>query len=448
MFLLEHEGKELLKKFGVKIPRGVVVGTSEEAYEAAKKIGGKVAVKVQVEAGGRGKAGGIKFVNTPEEAHKLASQFLGQQFKNNKVHNLLIEETIDLEEEFYAGIIVDRNLGKPVGIISSQGGMDIEEVAARYPEKIARLPFSLRYGLEPYQVRRLAKRSGIPSGKLNLFADIFIKLWKLFLQYDVKLIEINPLALTTSGEMLALDSKIIIDDDAFYRQPILKNLRKEKDLNPREKFAKEKGYGYVEFNYNGTIACAATGAGLAMTSMDLINDVAPNAIAFFVDIGGRFVDSSGDVLKLAEMFPNIKAILLNRYGGFGQGKVIAESIVNGLLEVKPKVPVMVQLSGSGEKAAIEHFRSMESKIREEGITFLWSSHIVSGKEGELAVKGGIDTVETPVKKVLEWAGYTYERKAPDWLPEHKEWEQKTREQIRRALKYRPEKEYKELASVE
>ncbi|MBW1712718.1 MAG: hypothetical protein JRJ59_06190, partial [Deltaproteobacteria bacterium] len=207
-------------------------------------------------------------------------------------------------------------------------------------------------------------------------------------------------------------------------------------------------YGYVEFNYQGQIACAATGAGLGLTSLDLINDVAPGAAAFFLDVGGRFVGSTGDVFKLAAKFPNLKAILLNRYGGFGRGEVIAQSMINGLLEARPKIPVMLSLSGSGEKAAIEHFIKKEKEVLAAGVTFEWTSHLANGSESDCSRRGGIEVIEYPVRRVLEWAGYEPGRRGPGWLKARPDWEEKSRSLLVKAMQKRPEKEYQDLARAE
>jgi len=245
---------------------------------------------------------------------------------------------------------------------------------------------------------------------------------------------------------VALDCKMIIDDNSLYRHRDLASASAEV-LNERQLFAKERGFGYVEFNYFGEIACAATGAGLGLTAMDLINDIYPGIVAFFLDVGGRFVGSTGDVIKLAQMFPNIKAILVNRYGGFGRGQVIAESMIQGLLDAKPKVPVMLSLSGSGEKAAIEYFKEMEAKVLEAGITFEWTSHVATGTETSCSRRGDVDVIEYPVRRVVEWAGYEYKRRPPDWLPQRQDWEQTTRNLVTEAMKKRPEKEYRELSKT-
>jgi succinyl-CoA synthetase beta subunit len=447
MNLLEFRAKELIGKEGISIPRGRIASTPEEARQIAEELGKRSVVKVQILEGGRGKAGGVKFGSTPSEVESLARSFLENELLGRKVHRVLVEEAIEAKMELYAGIINSRETGTPVAIIASAGGMEVEEIARNFPEKMARLSFSMGEGIKPFQIRQLARRAGVESRYLNNLVIYFEKLYRVFRNTDAQMIEINPMAIDSQDKMVALDAKLILDDDAFFRRndkPFLEDL----DLNPRERLAKEKGYGYVEFNLDGSIACAATGAGLGLTSMDLINDIAPEALAFFLDVGGRFVGSTGDVLKLAGMFPKLKAILINRYGGFGRGEIIAESIVKGLLEIKPKIPVMVHLSGSGEKGAIEYFKKMEPKLKDEGVLFEWTSHTVTGAESPNARKGGVDVIEYPVRRVLEWAGYDHKRKPPEWFPERKDWEEKTRAVIKDALSKRPEPEYQALAKVE
>ena len=448
MFLYEHNAKGILKKMGITVPKGDVAASPQEAGEIARRLGGEAVVKVQVAVGGRGKGGGVQFVRTPEEAEQITTHLMGRSFRGKPVRTVLVEERVEITKEFYAGLIDNRNTGGPVAIISSKGGMEVEELARRYPESIVRYPFSLIDGISMFKIRQISRRAGIESTDLSGFAQSLSTLWDTYRHYDAKMVEINPLVLTNGGKLVALDAKMVVDDDAMFRHRHLNTDAEQSALNERERFAKERGYGYVEFNFQGEIACAATGAGLAMTSMDLINDIAPQALAFFLDVGGRFVGSTGDVLELADMFPNLKAILVNRYGGFGRGEIIAESIVKGLLEIRPKVPVMVHLSGSGEKGAIEYFRTWEPKIREAGVVFEWTSQTVTGKESENATKGGIDIIETPVRKVMEWAGYEFKRNPPEWFPQRTDWEGKTRHLIKEALSKRPEEEYRKLAEVE
>ncbi len=446
MFLSEHQAKNIIQRYGFQIPQGRVVKNAKEAGEVTSEFG-KVALKVQTPCGGRGKRGGIKFAQTPQEAEKSAEELLSKKFDGFSVQELLVEEFVSLDREYYLGVADSRETRGPVVIISSRGGIDVEELSEKYPEYIAQEKYSLRLGFRQFQARELARRAGIDQSYLVNIGNLVQRLTNLSCDYDTELVEVNPLGVTKDGKLLALDVKMVVDNDALFRHKDLAGTSNE-GLNERQRFAKEKGYGYVEFNYDGEIACAATGAGLGLTSMDLINDIAPKALAFFLDVGGRFVGSTGDVFKLAQMFPNLKAILVNRYGGFGRGQIIAESMIQGLLEVKPRVPVMLSLSGSGEKAAIEHFKKMEDNVLAEGIIFEWTSHVATGNETRCARKGSVDVIEYPAKRVLEWAGYKYERRPPGWFPERKDWDEKTRKLIQEAMRKRPEKEYQDLSKVE
>jgi succinyl-CoA synthetase beta subunit len=446
MFLLEHQAKSIIKRYGFQVPHGEVVKNPKEAGAVSSKFG-KVVLKVQIPSGGRGKKGGIKFAQTPQEAEKLAEELFSKKFNGFSAQELLVEEMVPLEKEYYLGLTDSRETRTPIVIISSRGGIDVEELSEKYPEYIAQEGYSLRLGFRQFQARELARQAKIDQSYLVNIGNLVQRLTNLYHDYDTELVEVNPLGVTKDGKLLALDVKMIVDNDALFRHKDLAGLSDE-GLNERQKFAKEKGYGYVEFNYYGEIACAATGAGLGLTSMDLINDIAPNAIAFFLDVGGRFVGSTGDVFKIAQMFPNLKAILVNRYGGFGRGQIIAESMIQGLLEVKPKIPVMLSLSGSGEKAAIEYFKQMEEKVLAEGITFEWTSHVATGKETRCSRKGSIDVIEYPAKRVLEWVGYKYDRRPPNWFPQRRDWEEKTRKLIHEAMTKRPEKEYQDLSKVE
>jgi succinyl-CoA synthetase beta subunit len=446
VFLLEHQAKNIIRKYGFQVPQGEVIRNPEAAGEVASKLG-KVAIKVQIMAGGRGKKGGIRLAETPQEAEKIAQELLSKKFNGFSVQELLVEEVVPVDKEYYLGVTDSRETRSPIVIISSHGGIDVEELSNKYLGSIAQEGYSLRLGFRQFQAREMARKAGIDQAYLVTIGNLLQRLTNLYRDYDTELVEVNPLGVTKDGKLLAIDVKMIVDNDALFRHKDLADTSNQ-GLNERQRFAKEKGYGYVEFNYYGEIACVATGAGLGLTSMDLINDAAPNAIAFFLDVGGRFVGSTGDVFKLAQMFPNLKAILVNRYGGFGRGQIIAESMIQGLLEVKPKVPVILSLSGSGEKAAIEHFKKMEDKVLAEGITFVWTSHVATGKETRCSRRGSIDVIEYPAKRVLEWAGYKYERRPPSWLPEKRDWDEKTRHLIHEAMGKRPEKEYQDLSKAD
>lgn len=446
MFLVEYRAKDIIEKYGFQVPNGEIVETPNKVREVATKLG-EVVLKVQLPIGGRSKKGGIKFAKTPQEAESLAEELFSKKYDGFSVHKLLVEEFIPIEKEYYLGVMDSRETRSPIVIISSKGGVDVEELSEKFPEAVAKQEYSFYSGFYSFQGRELARKAGIEQSHLVTIGNLAQRMTYLHRDYDTELVEINPLGVTKEGKFVALDVKIILNSDALFRHKDLENISDE-HLTERQKFAKERGYGYVEFNFYGEIACAATGAGLGLTSMDLINDIAPNAIAFFLDVGGRFVGSTGDVFKLAQMFPNLKAILINRYGGFGRGQIIAESMIKGLLEVKPKIPVMLSLSGSGEKAAIEYFKQMEDKVLAEGIVFEWTSHIATGKETKCSRKGSIDVIEYPIKRVLEWAGYEYKRRPPDWFSPRIDWEEKTRKLIREAMKKRPEKEYQDLSIVE
>lgn len=443
MFLTEAQAKSILSKYGFTIPEGQVIRDPETAEQVANKLG-NVTLKVLIPAWGRGKKGGVKHTADPQQAREIAQQFLAGEFDGYSVQDVLVEEFITLEREYYLSITNSRSTRGPVAIISSKGGVDVEELVQDYSQSVVQESFAIRRGLPSYKARDMARRAGVERSQLRNVGQLLSQLAKLYQDYDAELVEINPLGVSKDGKLVALDCKMIIDDNSLYRHRDLASTSAEV-LNERQLFAKERGFGYVEFNYFGEIACAATGAGLGLTAMDLINDIYPGIVAFFLDVGGRFVGSTGDVIKLSQMFPNIKAILVNRYGGFGRGQVIAESMIQGLLEAKPKVPVMLSLSGSGEKAAIEYFKEMEAKVLEAGITFEWTSHVATGTETSCSRRGDVDVIEYPVRRVVEWAGHEYKRCPPDWLPHRPDWEQTTRNLVTEAMKKRPEKEYRELS---
>jgi succinyl-CoA synthetase beta subunit len=443
LFLTEPQAKSILSEYGFTIPKGQLIQDPEAAEQVAETLS-EVAMKVLIPAWGRGKKGGVKHTADPQEAREIVRQYLASDFDGHSVQGVLMEEFISLEKEYYLSITNSRAAKGPVAIVSSTGGVDVEELVQEYAQSVVQEGFSIREGLPTYKARDMARRAGVDRSHLGKMGQLMSRLAKVYQDYDAELVEINPLGVASDGRLIALDCKMLVDDNSLYRH---KNLTGMSDdgLNERQLFAKERGFGYVEFNYLGEIACAATGAGLGLTAMDLINDTCPGSLAFFLDVGGRFVGSTGDVIKLAQMFPNIKAILVNRYGGFGRGQVIAESMIDGLLEAKPEVPVMLSLSGSGEKAAIEYFKEMEHKVLEAGITFEWTSHVATGTETGCSRRGDVDVIEYPVKRVVEWAGYEYKRRPPDWLPQRYEWENVTRNLVTEAMKKRPEKEYRELS---
>ncbi len=446
-YLLEYEAKQIFKKEGLAIPEGEVVESPEQAKSIAERIGKPVVVKIQIPTGRRGRAGGIKFAENPEEAKKAAKELLGKEFLGHKVNKVLVEEKLNIKREFYIGVVNDRAAKSPAVLISSEGGMEIEEITQKFPEKLAKINVNIFKGLQLFQARNAAKKVGIPQELINSVSSVLYNLyWRVYRKYDATFTEINPLCLTGDGELIAADARLSIDDDAMFRHKEIMP-ETEKYLNEREKHAKEKGYVYVELDPNGEIACISNGAGLGMSVMDYVNE-AGGKLACFMDVGGRFYELAGDALKTVLTLPNLKAVLFHVYAGLTRANVIAKGVCEAIKEVKPKIPIFIQVSGTGEKEAIEIMKKESEEFKRMGLTVEWSSHTVTGKESLLAHKGGVDVIETPVKRVLEWCGIKYKRNPPKWLPEHPEWEKITREIMRKTLSLRPEPEYNELANYE
>ncbi|MBS7658591.1 MAG: ATP-grasp domain-containing protein [Candidatus Bathyarchaeia archaeon] len=446
-YLLEYEAKQIFRKEGLPIPEGEVAETSEQAKNIAERIGKPVVVKIQIPTGRRGRAGGVKLANNAEEAEKIAKELLGKEFLGHKVNKVLVEEKLNIKREFYIGVVNDRAAKSPAILMSSEGGMEIEEITQKFPEKLAKINVNIFKGLQVFQVRNAAKKVGIPLELINNVSNMLYNLyWKIYRKYDATFTEINPLCLTNDGKLIAADARLSIDDDAMFRHKEI-TPEAEKHLNEREKHAKEKGYVYVELDPNGEIACISNGAGLGMSVMDYVNE-AGGKLACFMDVGGRFYELAGDALKTVLTLPNLKAVLFHVYAGLTRANIIAKGVCEAIKEVKPKVPIFIQVSGTGEKGAIEIMKKESEEFRKMGLIVEWCSHTVTGKESPLAHKGGVDTIEIPVKRVLEWCGIKYKRNPPEWLPEHPEWEKITREIMRKTLPLRPEPEYNELAKYE
>lgn len=446
MRLLEYEAKRVFKENRIPVPAGEVVETPEGAKNIAEKLGKSVALKIQIPVGGRGKAGGIKVAETSKEAGEVAGKLLGREFIGHKVGKLLVEEKLDIAKELYLGVTNDDAARKPIIMLSSEGGMEIEEIAEKYPEKLASMHVDVRRGLQPYQARGLAKRAGVESHLISSVGGIFWRLYGVYRKYDAELTEINPLIITKDGKAIAGDARLNIDDNALHRHAELK-AEEIKRLNERERIAKEKGFGYVEIDKNGEIACIANGAGLGMTAFDYITESGAT-LACFLDVGGRFYDIAGDAIKLVLGLPNLKAILIHSYGGVTRADLLAESACKALKELRPKIPIMIELSGTGEEGAVETMRREAPELRKLGVKFEWINHTTIGDEDEGAKKGGVDTIEYPIKRVVEWAGYKYKRNPPNWLPERPQWETTTRANMREMLVGRPEERYRRLAGHE
>ena len=347
MNLHEYQSKARFAEFGIPTLRGKTATTPQEAYEIARELGGTVVVKSQVLVGGRGKAGGIKLAKNPEEAEQYANTILGMKIKGMTVRKVLIDPAANIKTEIYLGITNDRAAGQPVMMASSEGGVEIEQVAHEKPEAITRERIDPFLGLRDYQARNLANGINLPREHWKAFTKIANSLYKCFLESDAVLTEINPLVITAEGQLLALDGKMSIDDSALYRHPDLAEMR-DLDAEPKEVTeARAAGLSYVKLN--GQIGCMVNGAGLAMTTMDMTklyggDDIGP---ANFLDIGGGAkADKVAAALRIILADPNVKSVLFNIFGGITRGDEVARGILQALDEVKPGVPMVIRLVGT------------------------------------------------------------------------------------------------------
>ena len=352
MKIHEYQGKEIFRKYGVPTPRGIPAFSVEEALEAAKKLGGGVwVVKAQIHAGGRGKGGGVKVAKSIDEVRKFSSAILGMQLKTHqtgpqgqKVRRLLIEEGADIKKELYVGMVVDRASQKVVLMASSEGGMDIEEVAARTPEKIHKVAIDPVQGLSDADADEIAISIGIPQSALPQARALFKGLYKCFWDTDASLVEVNPLIVTGGNQVIALDSKINFDDNALFRHPDIVALRDFDEEDPAEVEASKHELNYIQLD--GTIGCLVNGAGLAMATMDIIK-VYGGAPANFLDVGGgATTEKVTEAFKIMLKTPGLKAILVNIFGGIMRCDVIAQALVDASKAVSLQVPLVVRLEGT------------------------------------------------------------------------------------------------------
>jgi len=364
----EYQAKEILKRFGVPILEGRVAESVDAAEAAAKEIGGEVwVVKAQIHAGGRGKGGGVKLCRSLAQVKEAAAAILGMQLvtpqtgaEGQHVRRVLIEAGCAIENEFYAGIVLDRQASKPVLLVSSEGGMEIEEVAAKSPEKILRATLSPVIGLAPYQGRQLAVTLGLRGKTIQRAADMFVKLARAYLATDASLAEINPLVLTADGRLIALDAKINFDDNALYRHPDIKEYWDPDEEDPQEVRAREFNLSYIKLD--GTIGCMVNGAGLAMATLDIIQH-SGGSPANFLDVGGgATTEKVTEAFKIILDDEDVKAILVNIFGGIMRCDVIAEGIVSAAKTVELEVPLVVRLEGTNVKQGMAILKSSDLKV--------------------------------------------------------------------------------------
>ncbi|HXD48543.1 MAG TPA: ADP-forming succinate--CoA ligase subunit beta [Gemmatimonadaceae bacterium] len=351
MNIHEYQAKELLRREGVPIPPGEVASTPAEAEGIARQYGGTVVVKAQVHAGGRGKAGGVKLAKTPAEARELASKILGMQIKGLTVLKVLVTPAADIANESYVGIILDRASRKPVFMVSPAGGIDIEEVAAKTPDKILKLPVDTRYGLEPYQAMRLGFFLFDDTKRVRAAAKIMQQLYTAFMKNGCSLAEINPLVTTPGGDVVALDAKMVIDDNELDRHPDIAALRDETAEAPSEVQARNASLTFIKLD--GNVGCVVNGAGLAMATMDLVKYYGGDP-ANFLDIGGSSnPEKVVNALKIITADPNVKAILFNIFGGITRTDDVANGIVTATKQNPLKVPIVIRLTGTNEEIAMK-----------------------------------------------------------------------------------------------
>src|SRR6185503_16206125 len=349
MNLHEYQAKELFARFGLPVLRGQVAGTPEEARDIAASIGGPVVVKAQVQVGGRGKAGGIQLAQDPDQALEKARQVLALTIKGFPVRRVLVAEAADIARELYLSIVLDRARKLPLAMISAAGGVDIEEVARTAPEKIVRHTIPIE-GLRPYQARALFQPLLADGKQVAQASDILLKLWRVYSEGDCTLAEINPLAITPEGKLLALDAKVILDDNAEYRHREWATWRDPEDETPAARLAREKGLSYVKLD--GDIGCVVNGAGLAMATMDLIKHYGGEP-ANFLDIGGS---SNPDKVTAAfriitEDGNGVRVILFNIFGGITRCDDVANGIVQALAATPLSIPLVIRLTGTNEEQA-------------------------------------------------------------------------------------------------
>ncbi|SRR6266567_730587 len=340
--LYEHQGKELFARHGIPLAEGIVAFSAEEAAQAAEKLGGRVAVKAQVQVGGRGKGGGIALVASAEEARTAAQRILSEGFRGTPVTRVLVEALVDIADEFYAAITLDRSVQRYLAMVSSQGGMDIEEVARTKPEALRRTAIDPILGLKPFQSRYLAGH--LPEPAREGAGRVLAAMFDLLGAEDATLVEINPLVLLKDGRVLALDAKVTVDDNALYRHPEIAELRSAFPVDPTQAMANEKGLQYVKLD--GEVGIIGNGAGLVMSTLDVVTQ-AGGRPANFLDVGGgASADLMATSLEVVLSDPAVRSVLVNIFGGITRGELVAQGILEVLQRVEANVPIVVRLDGT------------------------------------------------------------------------------------------------------
>jgi succinyl-CoA synthetase beta subunit len=358
MKIHEYQAKALLKRYGVAVPRGDVADTPEAVRAVAESLGGRVVVKAQIHAGGRGKAGGIKVATSPEEASEIARQMLGMKLvtaqtgpTGRDVRRLLVEEALAVKREFYLGITIDRAAHRAVFMASPAGGIDIEQVAATTPEMIFKEYLSPRLGLQSFQARKLAFGLGLPWELIPAATAFMLALSQAFVDLDASLVEINPFVLTEEGKLYALDAKITFDDNALFRHPEYAALRDLHEEEPLEVEASKYDLSYIKLN--GTIGCMVNGAGLAMATMDIIKQAGAEP-ANFLDVGGSATTTRVEnAFRILLSDPHVRAVLINIFGGIVRCDIVAQGVIEAAKKIGVTLPIVVRLEGTNVERARE-----------------------------------------------------------------------------------------------
>ncbi len=356
MKIHEYQAKAILKNFGVEVPRGHLAETAADAKKFAAELGGTVVVKAQIHAGGRGKGGGIKIAKNVDEAEAFAREMIGMNLvthqtgpEGKEVRKVLIEEGLDIEREFYLGIVLDRAQSQLVFMASTEGGVEIEKVASETPEKIIKEHIDLAAGLQPFQARKLAFGLGLKGEQVKNALKFFSALYKAFMESDCSMAEINPLVVTKDGNVLALDAKINFDDNALYRHKDFSELRDLHEEEPLEVEASKYGLNYIKLD--GVVGCMVNGAGLAMATMDMIK-IAGSEPANFLDVGGgASAETVENGFKILLSDKNVKAVLINIFGGIVRCDRVAKGVIEAASKIDIKVPVVVRLEGTNAEEA-------------------------------------------------------------------------------------------------
>ena len=351
MKLHEYQSKQIFARYGIPIPKGRVAATAIEARQIAEELGGRVVIKSQVLVGGRGKAGGIRVAKSAKEAEELATQILGMEIKGLPVRKVLVDEAANIDQEIYLGITNDRAARRPVIMASAAGGVEIEEVARTNPEKIIKIHIDPLLGLRDYQARDIAIGIDLPKEYWKQFAEICRSLWRAYVESDATLAEINPLVILKEKQLMALDGKMLLDDNALFRHTDLAEMRDVDEEAAIETEARKYGLSFIKLD--GEIGCMVNGAGLAMATMDIVK-LFNGEPANFLDIGGgASADKVAAALRIILSDRNVKSILFNIFGGITRCDEVAKGILTALQEVKPKIPMVVRLVGTNAEEGIK-----------------------------------------------------------------------------------------------